>query len=128
MHTHDKAVVKIEFFLRKEIKFMSKPEWGTKRICPSCSARFYDMRHQPIVCPKCATTFDPEALVKKRRGRPPASEAKPLPLPPELDEALDLELAEELAPLDEADDVLEDTSDFGEDENVVGIEPTTHED
>ena len=108
---------------------MSKPEWGTKRICPNCNARFYDMRHQPIVCPKCTTTFDPEALVKKRRGRPPAAaEVKPLPLPPELDETLDLELAEELVPLGESDDVLEDTSDFGEDEDVVSIEPPLKED
>lgn len=107
---------------------MSKPEWGIKRICPNCSARFYDMRHQPIVCPKCTTTFDPEVLVKKRRGRPPAAEVKPLPLPPELEETLNIDLAEEMAPLDESDDVLEDTSDFGEDESVVGIEPSTHED
>ncbi len=101
---------------------MSKPEWGTKRTCPSCNIRFYDMHHQPIVCPKCATTFDPDAFVKKRRGRPPASEAKPLPLPPELDETLELELAEDLSPLLETEGVLEDTSDFGEDEDVVGIE------
>lgn len=107
---------------------MSKPEWGMKRICPTCNARFYDMHRQPIVCPKCTTTFDPEALVKKRRGRPPAAETKPLPLAPGLDEALDLDLVEELAPLEESDDVLEDTSDFGEDEDVVGIETPLHED
>jgi len=112
----------------KEMKPMSNPEWGVKRICSSCSAHFYDMCRQPIVCPKCSTTFDPEALVKKRRGRPPAAEAKPIPLPVELDETLDLELAEELVPLTESDDVLEDTSDFGEDENVVGIEPASDDD
>lgn len=103
---------------------MSKPEWGLKRICPSCSARFYDMCRHPITCPKCASTFDPEALVKKRRGRPPASDAKSLPLP--LEE--DLNLAEALEPLLESDDVLEDTSDFGEDEGVVGIETPSDED
>lgn len=106
---------------------MSKPEWGVKRICPSCNARFYDMCRQPITCPKCANTFDPDAFVKKRRGRPPASEAKSLPLPVELDETIDLELAEELAPLEESDDILEDTSDFGEDEDVVGIETPADE-
>ncbi|MBY0500825.1 MAG: TIGR02300 family protein [Alphaproteobacteria bacterium] len=106
---------------------MSKPEWGTKRACPNCNARFYDLRRQPITCPKCASVFDPEALVKKRRGRPPASEVKPLPLVPELDETLELELAEELTPLDDSDDILEDTSDFGEDE-VVGIETVSDED
>lgn len=105
---------------------MSKPEWGLKRICPNCSARFYDMARHPITCPKCASTFDPEVLVKKRRGRPPASEVKPLPLPPGLEE--DLALAEVLEPLLESDDVLEDTSDFGEDEAVVGIETPSDED
>lgn len=105
---------------------MSKPEWGTKRICQSCGARFYDMCKHPIVCPKCEATFDPEALNKKRRGRPPVADVKPASLPPELEEGLDLE--EELEPLGEADDVLEDTSDFGEDEDVVGIETPSDED
>ncbi len=103
---------------------MSKPEWGLKRICPNCNARFYDMCRHPITCPKCASTFDPEVLVKKRRGRPPAADVKPLPLP--LEE--DLTLAEALEPLLESDDVLEDTSDFGEDEAVVGIETPSDED
>ncbi len=107
---------------------MSKPEWGTKRICSSCNARFYDMRRQPIVCPKCSTTFDPDVLIKKRRGRPPASETKPVPIPGELEEAIDLELEEDLSPLDENEGLLEDTSDFGEDEDVVGIETPSDED
>jgi uncharacterized protein (TIGR02300 family) len=107
---------------------MSKPEWGTKRICQNCTARFYDMHRQPIVCPKCSQTFDPESLVKKRRGRPPLSETKTLPVPVELDEVLALDLEEDIPALDESDDLLEDTSDFGEDETVVGIEPTPRDD
>ena len=107
---------------------MSKPEWGVKRICPSCNARFYDMCRQPINCPKCSTAFDPEVFVKRRRGRPPATDAKILPLSTELNETLNLELAEELVPLEESDDILEDTSDFGEDEDVVGIEAPSEED
>lgn len=105
---------------------MSKPEWGTKRFCHSCGARFYDMCNQPIICPKCSTTLDPEALMKKRRGRPPASETKVASLPPALEEELDLD--EGLESLGETDDVLEDTSDFGEDEEVVGIEAPSDED
>jgi uncharacterized protein (TIGR02300 family) len=107
---------------------MTKAEWGVKRVCPSCSTRFYDMRHQPITCPKCANVFDPELLVKKRRGRPPAAEAKPLPAPKELEDDLTLELEEELEPLSESDDVLEDTSDFGEDGEVVPIETPSDDD
>src|SRR5277367_4047368 len=48
-----------------------KADLGTKRICPSCTARFYDLSKRPIECPKCATTFEPEALYKQRRPRQP---------------------------------------------------------
>jgi len=48
-----------------------KADLGTKRICPSCSARFYDLQKRPIECPKCAFTFEPEALYKQRRPRQP---------------------------------------------------------
>lgn len=106
---------------------MFKPEWGTKRICLHCNAKFYDLKRQPIVCPKCETVFDTESLVKKRRGRPPASEAKPVPISPELGVVLDLELTEDMESLDVSDDVLEDTSDFGEDEEVP-IEKVKDED
>lgn len=100
---------------------MSKPEWGTKRICQNCSTRFYDLQRQPIICPKCENPFDPDMLIKKRRGRPPLSEAKAIPVPAELEVELDLDLEEDLTPLSESDDLLEDTSDFGEDENVVPV-------
>lgn len=50
---------------------MAKAEWGNKRQCPGCGARFYDLGHiDPIVCIKCATEFTPEILLKPRRGRP----------------------------------------------------------
>jgi uncharacterized protein (TIGR02300 family) len=36
---------------------MTKPELGTKRLCASCGARFYDLLHSPITCPKCGTVL-----------------------------------------------------------------------
>ena len=51
---------------------MAKPEWGTKRTCQSCGARFYDFARSPIVCPACGTVFDVETLARARRTRPPA--------------------------------------------------------
>ena len=48
---------------------MAKPEWGTKRVCLSCGARFYDMLRDPIVCPSCETVFDPTATIKTKRTR-----------------------------------------------------------
>lgn len=49
---------------------MSKAELGTKRVCGSCGAKFYDLLKAQIVCPKCATVFVvPEATpVKPRRA------------------------------------------------------------
>ncbi|MGK9235009.1 TIGR02300 family protein [Inquilinus limosus] len=49
---------------------MAKPEWGAKRICHNCGARYYDLQRDPIICPKCGTEFDPEAFLKSRRSRP----------------------------------------------------------
>ena len=48
---------------------MSKPEWGIKRVCPSCSIKYYDFNKDPIICPKCEFQFDPDLLLKSRKGR-----------------------------------------------------------
>jgi uncharacterized protein (TIGR02300 family) len=37
---------------------MSKPELGTERLCAHCSAKFYDLHHSPIACPKCGRIFE----------------------------------------------------------------------
>lgn len=108
---------------------MAKPEWGVKRVCQSCAAKFYDMSRSPITCPKCAAPFDPEALLKSRRSRPaPAKAAKPVPqaaapkeskkLPAD-DAELDDDSGEPAAtPNDDQDDdtVLQDASDLGGDD------------
>jgi len=98
---------------------VSKPEWGTKRTCQSCSAHFYDLRKDPIVCPKCGTTYDPEAVLKSRRGR---VVEKVVPVKPAPDEELpDVEAEIDEAALgdDDEDAVMEDTSDLGEDDEDV---------
>ena len=48
---------------------MSNPEWGIKRVCPSCSIKYYDFNKNPIICPKCEFEFDPDLLLKSRKGR-----------------------------------------------------------
>jgi uncharacterized protein (TIGR02300 family) len=47
-----------------------KADLGTKRACPSCNARFYDLEKRPIECPKCGFSYEPEALFKQRRRQP----------------------------------------------------------
>lgn len=48
---------------------MAKAELGLKRTCLSCGMRFYDFNRTPIICPGCQTEFDPELVVRSRRGR-----------------------------------------------------------
>jgi uncharacterized protein (TIGR02300 family) len=109
---------------------VAKPEWGTKRICPSCGTRYYDLMRQPVICPKCATPFDPEAFLKSRRTRPVAPVekeiapvgAEELDTDVETEEEGDVAVEEEEAlPLEEAEEedeeLLEDASELGEDED-----------
>ena len=53
-----------------------KAELGTKRTCPSCAARFYDLLKSPIVCPKCGTSFL-AANILPSKGDFPAPAAPP---------------------------------------------------
>ena len=122
---------------------MSKPEWGTKRQCQSCGAKFYDLRRAQITCPSCGAEVDRESPLKSRRSRAsapkpvPAAAAKPAVLVAAAEngetadavEEVELEgagLADDLA--DEADDdVIEDTSELGDDD-VSGVVASTDDD
>ena len=49
---------------------MANPDWGTKRMCLSCGAKFYDFKHSPITCPSCGARFKDQDFNKPRRGSP----------------------------------------------------------
>jgi len=53
---------------------VAKPELGTKRLCASCAAKFYDLNKDPIHCPKCGAVYE-VAPVVTRGGRPDAAAA-----------------------------------------------------
>jgi len=113
---------------------VSKPEWGLKRICPSCGARYYDLHREPVICPKCGTNYDPDTSLKSRRARPPVA---PEPIEPMADEEVDADIApgaegeteeegDEVTVEDDAaaegeeeeeEEVIEDASELGEDED-----------
>ncbi|MED5324412.1 MAG: TIGR02300 family protein [Pseudomonadota bacterium] len=38
---------------------MVDPKFGTKRVCESCGGKFYDLNKNPLVCPLCGHSFDP---------------------------------------------------------------------
>ncbi|MBK5960866.1 TIGR02300 family protein [Rhodoplanes elegans] len=75
---------------------MAKPELGTKRLCASCGAKFYDLSKDPIVCPKCGTVYEVAAPVAPRGGR---SEAARMTTESELPETTEAEFVS----LEEAD-------------------------
>ena len=53
---------------------MAKPDLGMKRQCPHCATKFFDMNHNPIVCPKCSTVFVPPVLPTRAPARSAARE------------------------------------------------------
>lgn len=101
---------------------MATVKLGTKRICSKCSAKFYDLEKEEIICPKCDTVYDLATTKLKRKkinSMKKPSDAK------QSDKDLLVENDTE-TPLD---DVLEDTSDLetGEDLDTggdIGIIPT----
>ncbi len=109
---------------------MVKAEWGVKRTCNKCSAKFYDMRRDPVICPKCGAVLDLETIAKPRRSRAAAvaepKPAKPAPKRPPSDEEALVEAGTELeveiekeGEEEEEEEVIEDASELGEDEDDV---------
>jgi uncharacterized protein (TIGR02300 family) len=101
-----------------------KADLGTKRICPSCSARFYDLSKRPIECPKCATTFEPEALYKQRRPRQPEpAPAAAVREREEDEETEDEEEEAEEAEVEEAEEVVDEPPLVVGDDEDETVEP-----
>lgn len=102
---------------------MAKPELGSKRVCVSCGAKFFDLLKQPAVCPRCSTEQPAEQPRLKRTGGNIAEEkrrAKPVPVPG-LDADAEVEVVEE----ESEEDVLEDTSDLEDDAEEIVVEVET---
>jgi uncharacterized protein (TIGR02300 family) len=61
---------------------VAKSELGSKRLCASCAAKFYDLNKTPITCPKCGTPFEvvpettPPRPDKRAAARKPEVEAE----------------------------------------------------
>lgn len=115
---------------------MGKPEWGTKRVCTACGARFYDLNKDPILCPKCGAEQEKDAAPKARRGsakgiRAETKKVAVVAAAPKVDDLEDDDLIEDDDGLDE--DIIEDTSDLGEDDDDMAevmehIEPGEKDD
>jgi len=100
-----------------------KPEWGTKRSCQSCGARFYDFHKTPIVCPACGATFELEQPTRSRRQRPAAERPVAAAAAPAAAAGEDDEL-ETAVDEEEADDnAYEDADELSEDADVDVVPP-----
>ena len=98
---------------------MVKPEWGSKRTCPKCSTRFYDLgKEDPVHCIECGTDFIPEPVLKSKQ--PLAFEAAPAAKEPE---KTDDDLAADDLAIDEDEEVSADEEvdlETGDDDLGVG--------
>jgi uncharacterized protein (TIGR02300 family) len=92
---------------------MPKDEWGVKRVCPTCSTRFYDLRHDPMTCPNCGAVFSLDSLTAVKAKPIRAEKLKPEPV--DLEDLPDLEADEEEI---EGDDELDDEILEDDDDNV----------
>src|SRR5437773_7276915 len=104
---------------------MVKPEWGTKRTCPKCSTRFYDLgAEDPVHCISCGNEWIPEPVLKSKQ--PMAFEpAAPAPKEP----AEDADLAAEELTVDEDAEISPDEEvdiDTGDDD--LGVETAGQDD
>ena len=100
-------------------KVMAKQDLGKKRRCASCGMRFYDFNKAKIECPGCQTEFNPDNLLKSRKGRgSKQADEKPA-------SAAEIDEKELLADDDENADT--DTDDLVDDETFADI-PTSDND
>lgn len=99
---------------------MVKPELGTKRVCVSCAARFYDLMKVPAVCPKCGTE-QPIEQPRIRRGAGNLAEEKRLKKAVPVEDA-DTEAEETEEAADEEDDTTDSTDALDDDTDAIADE------
>lgn len=105
---------------------MVKAEWGTKRGCPKCGTRFYDLtKDEPVTCINCGYAWEPEPILKSKQPLPfeAAKAAKP-----EI-EATDSDLGDEDLDIgaDDEEPSADDDVDLGGDDDL-GVETGGNDD
>jgi uncharacterized protein (TIGR02300 family) len=97
----------------------SKPARGTKRVCPSCGARFYDLNRTPIVCPVCQSIYQvtPPPRPSRRWERAQHAEARKVE---EQEAGAPVLEGPEIVSLEEAEEGTSEVP-IEEDEEIVGL-------
>lgn len=104
---------------------MVKPEWGTKRTCPKCGTRFYDLgKEDPVTCISCGIQWEPEPVLKSKQPLPfdapkPVDKAKPEP---------DSDLSEDMDIGDDDEESADDDNDLGGDDDDLDIAKRENDD
>jgi uncharacterized protein (TIGR02300 family) len=97
---------------------MVKPEWGTKRSCPKCGVRFYDLtKEDPVTCIACGNNWIPEPVLKSKQAMPFGEDAPK----PESDAAVadgDLGVDPDLEVDEDAEGSPDDEVDLGGDDDL----------
>jgi uncharacterized protein (TIGR02300 family) len=95
---------------------MVKAEWGTKRSCPKCGTRFYDLgKADPVTCLACGVSWEPEPVLKSKQPLPFDTPKKEVVVDQEADADL---AAEELEIDEDAEENPDDEVDIGGDEDI----------
>ncbi|WP_340316187.1 TIGR02300 family protein [Rhizorhabdus argentea] len=103
---------------------MVKPEWGTKRTCPKCGTRFYDLeKDNPVTCIECGAAWEPDPVLKSKQPLPFDAPKKEVEV-----ETADTDLSEDDLDIDEeAETNPDDDVDLGGDDDI-GLNTTDNDD
>jgi uncharacterized protein (TIGR02300 family) len=104
---------------------MVKAEWGSKRTCPKCGERFYDLgKEDPVACIECGNKWTPEPVLKSKQPIPFAEAVKEK----EVEEA-DTDLGDEdLEDIDEEEASPDNDVDLGGDDDLGVAQGDDNED
>jgi len=105
------------------MRAVAKAEWGSKRTCPKCGTRFYDLgKDTPVACIDCAWEWTPEPILKSKQPVPEAPVKKEKAEAPaeDADAADDTEVS-----LDDAEDDVDIDldDDLDDDGDVTAVVP-----
>ncbi len=103
---------------------MAKPEWGKKRTCQNCGAKYYDMLKEPPTCAKCETVFQQVTNQRGRRNRSTAEAPKAIPTAAAAVKSPELEVEDiDDETLEDDESLPEDTCDLvgGDDDDMSDV-------